>query len=392
MAKKMLGKVVAGAALGSASLLVFAPGAAYADGQPPTDRGKVFAKPHAVRAGEEVKIMQICPDEQEHASVWSKVTGKVQLESARGGDSRADHRGRPAQNGAAEGAENEGRPGHERPGPAEAESGGGWGGGAADARDDREGEEHARNAEGAEDHGKKDRKGQAERSNSADEDAGGWSGRHENGPDSAGRDWSSEGNRAGESGGRGWSSESDRPGHDWSSENDRPGHDWSSESDRPGHDWAGESGGRGWSSENDRPGHDWSSESDRPGHDWAGESGGRDWAGERGARPGEADWSGKRDGAADRGQGDRWEHTKDFVYYGETRVAPDAKPGTYELEGSCGIGELVVLPRGGVDGGDGGATTGADRGLATAGASLVGAAALGGLVLMRRRRADEFAA
>ncbi|MET8350108.1 hypothetical protein [Micromonospora sp. NPDC005206] len=47
-----------------------------------------------------------------------------------------------------------------------------------------------------------------------------------------------------------------------------------------------------------------------------------------------------------------------------------------------------MLPRGGVDGGDGGASTGTDRGLATGGASLLGAAALGGIVLMRRRRTD----
>ena len=48
-----------------------------------------------------------------------------------------------------------------------------------------------------------------------------------------------------------------------------------------------------------------------------------------------------------------------------------------------------MLPRGGVDGGDGGASTGTDRGLAAGGASLIGAAALGGIVLMRRRRTDE---
>ncbi|MET8203215.1 hypothetical protein AB0C42_33780 [Micromonospora taraxaci] len=47
-----------------------------------------------------------------------------------------------------------------------------------------------------------------------------------------------------------------------------------------------------------------------------------------------------------------------------------------------------MLPHGGVDGGDGGASTGTDRGLATGGAGLLGAAALGGIVLMRRRRTD----
>ncbi|MCZ7418756.1 MULTISPECIES: hypothetical protein [unclassified Micromonospora] len=327
MAKKMLGKVVAGAALGSASLLVFAPGAAYADGQAQTDEGKVFAKPHAVKAGEEVKLVQICPEEQEHPFVWSKVTGKVKLEPARGGDSRGDHKDWREENGAAEGADSEGWSGHERSQPAEAESGSGWGGGAADAHDDWKGEEHGQDAEAgdAKDHGKKDWKGQAEESDSAaEESTGGWSGRHENGADSAEHDWSGKG------------------------------------------DWSDESGESEWSGKDD----------------WSGESGERDWSGK-------GDWAAEEaEEAEERG----WEHKKDFVYYGEAQVAEDAAPGTYKLEGSCGTGELVVLPNGGVDGGDGGIATGADRGLAAAGASLVGAAALGGLVLMRRRRVDEFAA
>ncbi|WP_249412190.1 hypothetical protein [Micromonospora endophytica] len=121
--------------------------------------------------------------------------------------------------------------------------------------------------------------------------------------------------------------------------------------------------------------------------------------GREGAKPGEGpghegEWWADRgwEREAEHAEGDRWEKGKDFVYYGEARVAEDAKPGTYKLEGSCGEGELVVLPHGGVKAGDGGAAGGADRGLATAGAGLVGAAALGGLVLLRRRRADEFAA
>ncbi|MEV4498407.1 hypothetical protein AB0J84_22260, partial [Micromonospora arborensis] len=85
---------------------------------------------------------------------------------------------------------------------------------------------------------------------------------------------------------------------------------------------------------------------------------------------------------------DRGEKEREFVYYGEAKVDKDAKPGRYELKGSCGEGELVVLPHGGVDGGDGGTSTGTDRGLATGGAGLLGAAALGGIVLMRRRRTD----
>ncbi|MEU5670350.1 hypothetical protein ABZ749_08255, partial [Micromonospora sp. NPDC047753] len=94
-------------------------------------------------------------------------------------------------------------------------------------------------------------------------------------------------------------------------------------------------------------------------------------------------------GKDERGSDERdWDKEREFVYYGEAKVDKDAKPGRYELKGSCGEGELVVLPHGGVDGGDGGASTGTDRGLATGGAGLLGAAALGGIVLMRRRRTD----
>ncbi|MEU4334702.1 hypothetical protein AB0F59_08760, partial [Micromonospora lupini] len=99
--------------------------------------------------------------------------------------------------------------------------------------------------------------------------------------------------------------------------------------------------------------------------------------------------NGSDDEYGDHGKGENGrEHEREFVYYGEAKVDKDAKPGRYELKGSCGEGELVVLPHGGVDGGDGGASTGTDRGLATGGAGLLGAAALGGIVLMRRRRTD----
>ncbi|MEV4717661.1 hypothetical protein AB0J94_10770, partial [Micromonospora noduli] len=101
--------------------------------------------------------------------------------------------------------------------------------------------------------------------------------------------------------------------------------------------------------------------------------------------------SDERDGYGkdERGSDERGRHEeREFVYYGEAKVDKDAKPGRYELKGSCGEGELVVLPHGGVDGGDGGVSTGTDRGLATGGAGLLGAAALGGIVLMRRRRTD----
>ncbi|SCL18420.1 hypothetical protein GA0070616_1506 [Micromonospora nigra] len=301
MANRMLGKVVAGAALGGASLLVFSPTVALADGPQPVDEGKVYAKPHAVKPGHEVKLLQVCEEPQEHAYVWSEVTGKVKLKPAhdhgdRGGD-RGDWRDR---DGKDRGGDDNGRPkpptsspqptptttpppanGTQPPAEGDQPSAGGQGGGdvAPDGQDkDRKGYEHGQDAE-------------------------------------AGRD---------------------DKGHEGYGRGDWMNHD----------DYLGGADSR-----------------DRKDHD-------SDWAG----------------GSDERDHG--WEHKKDFVYYGEAVVSPDAAPGTYELEGSCGTGELVVLPHGGVDGGDGGVGAGTDRELATAGASLVGAAALGGLVLMRRRRAD----
>ncbi|QOC90606.1 hypothetical protein [Micromonospora craniellae] len=303
MAKKMLGKVVTGAALGSASLLVFAPGVALADGHGHEDEGKVFARPHAVKAGDEVKLVQVCEEAQEHPFVWSKVTGKVELEAADKGDNRGgrDHDRKQGHKDWEDRKDSQ----HGKDWSGEAESAPeskGTGGGAADETDagdkDRgwKAEEHGQEAEGAQD--RKAPSAEEERDAKSEHD---WKNRDEKGEDK--RDWSSEGE-----------------------------------------------------------------------HEWSGER-----------RKDESDKHGKDD------SGDRWEHEKDFVYYGEARVAKDAKPGTYELKGSCGVGELVVLPHGGVDGGDGGIATGTKGGLATAGAGMVGAATLGGLVLMRRRRADEFA-
>ncbi|NYT92778.1 hypothetical protein HW126_02805, partial [Salinispora sp. H7-4] len=94
MAKKLLGKVVAGAALGGASLLVCAPGIAVADDHRRGNEGRVQAKPHAVKAGQEVKLIQFCPTPQEHAYVWSKVTGKVPLRPAEDRRDGKDYRGK----------------------------------------------------------------------------------------------------------------------------------------------------------------------------------------------------------------------------------------------------------------------------------------------------------
>ncbi|GAB3384796.1 hypothetical protein GCM10027452_36380 [Micromonospora halotolerans] len=48
------------------------------------------------------------------------------------------------------------------------------------------------------------------------------------------------------------------------------------------------------------------------------------------------------------------------------------------------------MPRGHVDGGDGGmTTTSLDRNMAASGVGVIGAAALGGMILLRRRRGDD---
>ncbi|MEW2476988.1 hypothetical protein AB0875_24680 [Micromonospora gifhornensis] len=347
MAKKMLGKVVAGAALGGASLLVFAPGAAFADGQPHENEGKVFAKPHAAKPGEEIKLVEICEKPQENAFVWSKVTGKVKLEPARDGG-KWDRGGWNGEDGSYE----HGKDGKDWPGREHEKDGKDW-------KSDKDGKDWHGGEEGKDWKGGEDRGGDWK----PGDESGDWQGGKDGGewkPDQDGKDWQGGEDRGG----------------DWKSGEE--GGEWQGREDAP---QAGAGGGA--ASDEDR---DW--KSDEHGQDAEGE---RDWKGREDDKHGEkseSDWKDR----GEHGKGDGWEHEKDFVYYGEARIAKDAKPGTYKLEGSCGEGELVVLPHGGVDGGDGGLTAGTDRSMATAGAGLVGAAALGGLVLLRRRRTDEFAA
>ncbi|MEH1013965.1 hypothetical protein V6U90_12760 [Micromonospora sp. CPCC 206060] len=112
----------------------------------------------------------------------------------------------------------------------------------------------------------------------------------------------------------------------------------------------------------------------RPGSENGGENGR-----ESGAENGDEHKGGK--GGSDTGS----EHRK-FVYTGEAQVDRHARPGTYELKGSCAVGEIVVAPRGHVEGGDGGATT--STGMAAGGIGLVAAAALGSMLVLRRRQAD----
>ncbi|MEH1101991.1 hypothetical protein [Micromonospora sp. CPCC 205561] len=319
MANKMLGKVVAGAALGGASLLVFTPGIAFADGHQ-DDEGKVYAKPHVVKAGDTVKLIEVCPERQEHAYVWSKVTGKVKLKPAEG---RGD-----------------------------------WRGGEEDSRGDK-GKDHG-------DEGRDHDKGKDHEDKGRDHDKDG------NGKDGNGKDETPKPQPTATSTGQPQPPANGGQGGGADVADDEGGHHWKGY--EHGQDAEGDHEGRGdkdhdryGSDEYDREDHSGygSDEYDREGHSGYGSDE-------------ESEGNGK----------DHWEHKRDFVYYGEAEVSEDAKPGRYELKGSCGEGELVVLPRGGVDGGDGGAV-GTDRGLAAGGASLIGAAALGGLVLMRRRRTDE---
>ncbi|MGC5030399.1 hypothetical protein [Micromonospora sp. DT229] len=344
MAKKMLGKVVAGAALGGASLLVFAPGVAFADGPPPETEGKVFAKPHAAKPGEEIKLVEICEKPQEKPFVWSKVTGKVKLESARDGGKwgRGDSNGKDWQHGKDRG---DWKPGGDHGDWKPGDDKGDWKPGG-DKGDWTPGEDKGDWTPGG--------------------DKGDWTPGGDKGDRTPGGDkgdWTPGGDKG------------DRtPGEDKG--------DWTPGEDKG--DWT-PGGDKGeWQDREEAPqqGAGGGAAADEEGN-WKSDEHGQDAEGAR-------DRKDRDEHGADKG--DRWEHEKDFVYYGEARIAEDAKPGTYKLEGSCGEGELVVLPHGGVDGGDGGLTAGTDRDMATAGAGLVGAAALGGLVLLRRRRTDEFAA
>ncbi|MGI5215016.1 hypothetical protein [Plantactinospora sp. CA-290183] len=218
MSRKFLGKAIAGAALGGASLLVWAPASATAEsGRYPEshrqgDRGHAFTRPQAARPGHQIRLLQVCPEPQKQAWLWSKVTGKVDLAPGSGPAERGEARGRDG---------------------------------------------------------------------SARQDGGG------------------DGD-----------------------------------------------GGDGWA--------------------------------EDGTPSGERDSTRGRDGS---GAG--------FAYWTSIEIPGDAEPGHYPLKGSCGGGELIVLPNGGIEGGDGGATSGNSDNLAVGGVGLLGVAALGGLALLRGRRGDD---
>ena len=416
MAKKMLGKVVAGAALGGAGLLAFTPGMAYAGGH---DEGKVIAKPHVVKAGDTVELLAICSEPQKHATVWSKVTGKVDLHPARDGehgdwadrggdqDWGWDDKGSDGKDEHGKGPDGRGEPGGDGHGPGGNGPGGNGPGGNGPGGNGPGGNGPGGNGLGGDgmpqppanqpqppagQPGGQPQPGGA--GAGAAVDPGDWQGHDEYGQD-AEPGWEKE-----QRGAPDWTKDAhgpdgkDRYGKDAKDEHGKD--DRGGRPDDKGKDAKDEHGS--WQDDKGKDGKNehgsWQDGKD----DWQG--GKDDWQG------GKDDWQGGKDdwqasgGAWQDDKGDYgkdaegdygkdgWEHGKDFVYYGEATVSHDARPGRYELRGTCGEGELVVLPRGGVDGGDGGmTTTGVDRDLATGGAGMIGAAALGGLVLLRRRRA-----
>mgnify|MGYP006976760676 CR=1 FL=1 len=294
MAGKFLSKVIAGAALGGVSLL-FAPGIAVADGGYDHDRhdhhGKIFAHPKWAKTGHEVTILEICPEPQEHAWAWSKVTGKLHLAPKKDADSSKD--------------------GHEN-----------WYG-------EHEGD-------------KKDKK------DSPDATKGKSDTKHEDGgKQQSDKKYEENGDKGSHgSGGDGSSSKSEK--------NDKSPAPKQDQKDKNGYN-----GNKDEYSKKDK-GHEESNKGDEHG----------------------APKSDDKD--------DKWKSGDEddkYVYTTTVTIPWDTKPGRYELKGSCASGTLIVTPKGWVDGGDGGAT-GTNPMLAAGGAGMLGAAALGAILLVRRRRTD----
>ncbi|MFY1672933.1 hypothetical protein ACN27G_23720 [Plantactinospora sp. WMMB334] len=107
-----------------------------------------------------------------------------------------------------------------------------------------------------------------------------------------------------------------------------------------------------------------------------------------GAQPAAPDGADEGAGAQpEGGQGGQAAYGHEATYWGWAKVSYKTKPGHYSAWGACdGRGKIIVLPKGWVHGGDGGAST--DQSRVAAGAGLLGAAALGGFLMIRRRRTD----
>lgn len=83
MSKRFLSKVVVGAALGCASLLIASPALAASDDGKHHGKdhgGWIYTVPEPTKSGHKAYIVQICEKEQKKPYVWSEVTGKQKLE------------------------------------------------------------------------------------------------------------------------------------------------------------------------------------------------------------------------------------------------------------------------------------------------------------------------
>ncbi|MEO3821887.1 hypothetical protein [Plantactinospora sp. B24E8] len=378
MSKKFLGKVIAGAALGGASLLVFAPSAALADGAPYSDGhhrdalGRVFAKPHVVKPGHEVKLIEVCSEEQKHAWLWSKVTGKVDLtpkkhsyqdddkkksEHSNGWDDKKSDKGAESWKDSTEPKEYEG----------------------GDYRQEREYQEFLKYKEHQEyqEYRRYKEKKAPEKSASTEEKAAK--------PDAS-------------------AGAVPAPSQDSRAEQPADGYQppEASSGGIGGGLLADDAATNGW--EDSKKADDHKAEDHKAWEDGKEADEYKAWQDSKKADEYKA-WqdskkadeykawqdSKKADDYKAEKENGGWEQ-KDaakYEYWASVKIPWDAKPGTYDLKGSCGEGELIVVPKGWVDGGDGGNTASSGDNLAVGGVGMLGMAALGGLVLMRQRRTDE---
>lgn len=102
MSRKLLGKVMAGAGLGAASLLICAPGTALADDAPPrheSNKGYIHTEPKGVKPGHRFKVILRCTHPVERPWVTSKITGKLWLKPVAEDNVRVPEAPRPPENG-----------------------------------------------------------------------------------------------------------------------------------------------------------------------------------------------------------------------------------------------------------------------------------------------------
>ncbi len=362
MSKKFLGKVVTGAALAGATLLIATPGVAAAGvvdgGKDGHDQGYISTWPRAVKPGHEVKVIQYCLRPQEEAWAWSKPTGKVWLKL---------------------------KPAPPVPAPASED-------GLGDAmREERNDGKYDGKDGWKKDHGYKDgvRPSYPEPTTTAKPS---WSKDHE---DSWAKDsykdgvrpeplWAPEEPADGEKDGVKPTTERWDP--QWPADGEKDGVEPMAER------WAKKPIDRGVKDGVDMA----APEQAEPTWGLDGEKDGVEPMAERWAKkpidrgvkdgvdmaaPEQAEPTWLRDGEKDGMQ------PVHYVYWGKADVSWKVKPGRYALKGSCADGKLYVVPKGWVDGGDGG-TSAPNTGLAVGGAGALAAAGLGGLVMMRRRRTD----